>query len=48
MNPPPGSIEATISRAYYNSQQKQFLSAELRYLVPLYRFALSTLPLRNV
>jgi hypothetical protein len=47
MNPPPGSIEAAISRAYYNPQQKQFLLGELRYLMPFYRFTLATLPLRN-
>jgi hypothetical protein len=38
MNLPPGSIEATVSRAYYNPQQKTFLTAELLYLVPIYRF----------
>ena len=38
MNVPPGSIEAAVSRTYYNPQQKSFLTAELLYLVPIYHF----------
>lgn len=45
MNPAPGSLEALMGRSYYSAQMKQFLLAELRFLVPLYRFQVVNLPL---
>jgi len=47
MNSPQASIEAAVRQTYYNPQQKQFLAAELLYLVPMYHLNVVNLQLRS-